>query len=122
MRFPQLVTLASQTVESTRRRLPAPLRSLAMALPVVYEAFPGEELIAEGIEHDVLGLFVGEPHGAAPSDNPLPAQVLLYLDNIWSLAEEDAEVFREEVRLTYLHELGHYLGWDEDEVAQRGLE
>jgi predicted Zn-dependent protease with MMP-like domain len=26
------------------------------------------------------------------------------------------------VRLTYLHELGHYLGWDEDEIAERGLE
>jgi predicted Zn-dependent protease with MMP-like domain len=32
------------------------------------------------------------------------------------------EVFRDEVRLTYLHELGHYLGWDEDELAARGLD
>jgi predicted Zn-dependent protease with MMP-like domain len=30
--------------------------------------------------------------------------------------------FRKEVRLTYLHELGHYLGWDEDQVAAHGLE
>ncbi|MEX2043899.1 MAG: metallopeptidase family protein, partial [Opitutus sp.] len=23
---------------------------------------------------------------------------------------------------TYLHELGHYLGWDEDELTARGLD
>ena len=34
----------------------------------------------------------------------------------------DVDVFREEVRLTYLHELGHYLGWDEDELTARGLD
>ena len=37
-------------------------------------------------------------------------------------AEADEEIYRDEVRLTYLHELGHYLGWDEDEIAERGLE
>lgn len=24
-------------------------------------------------------------------------------------------------RLTYLHELGHYLGWDEGDLERRGL-
>ena len=28
--------------------------------------------------------------------------------------------FREEVRITYLHELGHYLGLEEDEIEARG--
>ena len=36
--------------------------------------------------------------------------------------EDLPAAYREEVRITYLHELGHYLGWDEDEVAERGLE
>ncbi len=34
----------------------------------------------------------------------------------------DEQVYRAEVRTTYLHELGHYLGLDEDELTQRGLE
>ena len=46
----------------------------------------------------------------------------VYLDNLWDFAEADLEAFREEARITYLHELGHYLGWDEDEVSRRGLE
>jgi len=35
-------------------------------------------------------------------------------------AEEDA--YREEVRITFLHELGHYLGLDEGDLSERGLE
>jgi predicted Zn-dependent protease with MMP-like domain len=34
----------------------------------------------------------------------------------------DAATFREEVRRTYLHELGHYLGLDEDDLADRDLD
>jgi len=26
------------------------------------------------------------------------------------------------VRITYLHELGHYLGWDESDLEARGLD
>jgi predicted Zn-dependent protease with MMP-like domain len=26
------------------------------------------------------------------------------------------------VRVTYLHELGHFLGWDEEDLAARGLD
>ena len=36
--------------------------------------------------------------------------------------EGDVEIFRDECRLTYLHELGHYLGWDEDDLTARGLD
>lgn len=44
------------------------------------------------------------------------------MENLWDFAEGDVETFRDETRLTYLHELGHYLGWDEDELAARGLD
>jgi len=44
------------------------------------------------------------------------------LRNIWECAEEEEHDYRDEVGTTFLHELGHYLGWDEDEVAERGLE
>ena len=34
--------------------------------------------------------------------------------------DEDAD-FEDEVRLTYLHELGHHFGWDEGDLEERGL-
>ncbi len=92
-------------------------------MPVCYEPRSNDAVLAEGWEPDILGLFVGHEHlGELADAQPLPPQILLFLENIWDLAEGAEPIYRDEVRLTYLHELGHYLGWDEDEVARRGLE
>ena len=123
MKFEQLVETAANVVGATQRRLPPEIRPLARDVPVHYEKLPAADLLAEGFEPDILGLFTGSAHGEELShDNPAPPQILLYLESLWDFADEDLEIFREEVRLTYLHELGHYLGWDEDEVAARGLD
>jgi len=123
VKFSRLTELAAATVAATQRKLPADLRPLARAVPVHYQAGPDASVLAEGFEPDLLGLFTGNPHGTEYShDQPAPPQILLYLENLWDLADGDVEVFREETRLTYLHELGHYLGWDEDDLAARGLD
>ncbi len=120
----RLSALAQQVVAAAQRRLPPAVRIAAAAVPVCYESVPNEDILAEGWEPDILGLFVGHEHGAElrSDELPLPPQILLFLDNLWDYAEGDEEIYRDEVRLTYLHELGHYLGWDEEEVARRGLE
>jgi predicted Zn-dependent protease with MMP-like domain len=51
----------------------------------------------------------------------LPAQIILYLENIWWEADEDEMIFRQEVRATFYHELGHYLGLEEIDLEDRGL-
>ncbi len=123
MKFPQLVEIAAETVAASQRKLPAPIRPLARAVPVHYETVPDTAMLAEGFEPDILGLFTGDPHGTSMErNNPSPPQILLYLENLWDFTEESVEVFREEVRLTYLHELGHYLGWDENQLTERGLD
>ncbi len=124
MDFTRLAALAQQVVTAAQRRLPPEVREAAAAVPVSFEPFPNDGILAEGWEPDILGLFVGHEHGGELRDDPapLPPQILLFLENIWDYAEGDETAYRDEVRLTYLHELGHYLGWDEDEVARRGLE
>lgn len=113
--------LALAEVEATLAALPAPLREQARKLPVTFEPVPNAGLIADGIEPDTLGIFTG-PEFAHEDAVPLPPQIILFLENIWDFAEEDEEIFRDEVHTTYLHELGHYLGLDEDELTERGLE
>jgi predicted Zn-dependent protease with MMP-like domain len=113
--------VATAAVSATQRELPPALAPLAAAVPVHFAEFPAADLLEDGMEPDILGLFSGEPHGES-SDHPVPAQIHLFLGNLWEYAGGDPETFAEEVRLTYLHELGHYLGWDEDEVAERGLD
>ena len=123
MNLAQLTELAAATVGAAQRQLPPEIRPLARSVPVYYEGKPAADVLAEGFEPDILGLFTGSPHGEElATDHPAPAQILLYLESLWNFAEEYVEIFRDEVRLTYLHELGHYLGWGEDELTARGLD
>jgi predicted Zn-dependent protease with MMP-like domain len=123
MTHSDLSALAEATVQATRRRLPLPVRALADSLPVVYHDWPSDEILGEEFEPDILGMFVGPPFGATVGESgEVPPQILLFLENIWDFVEGDRTEFASEVKLTYLHELGHYLGWDEDEVAARGLD
>ena len=117
----KLRTLALSEVEATVTALPKPLRERAEKLPVTFERVPNSGLQADGIEADTLGLFTG-PEFAEEGNVPLPPQIILFLENLWDFAEGDEAIFREEVHTTYLHELGHYLGLDEDELTERGLE
>jgi len=121
MRFPQLLQRASRVVNRTRRALPEALRGPAAALPVIYARAPGPEWAADGVDADTLGLFIGPAHGEDPGMNPLPAQIILFLDNIWDYADGDTAAYDEEIRTTYLHELGHYLRLDEGDLVRRGL-
>jgi len=116
-----LLSIAEGEVKSTLAALPEPVRQQAAPLPVHFEPMPNDRIQADGYEPDLLGLFIGAPL-AEPEASPLPPQILLFLENLWDFAEGDDAVFRQEIRTTYLHELGHYLGLDEIDLEERGLE
>ena len=117
----KLAALAAAEVEATLAALPAPLQEPARKLPVTFEPHPNRALQAEGIEPDTLGLFTG-PEFADEEHATLPPQIILFLENLGDVAEGDAEIFREEVRTTFLHELGHYHGLDEDDLEKLGYD
>jgi predicted Zn-dependent protease with MMP-like domain len=116
----KLRAVAEEEVQATLAALPGPLREQAAPLPVTYEPWPNDAILADGYEPDLLGLFVG-PALAHPGEVPLPPQIILFLESIWEFAGAEEEFYREEVRTTYLHELGHYLGLDEIDLDERGL-
>jgi len=117
----KLQSLALAEVEATLAELPAPLRERAKQLPVTFERVPNAGLIADGIEADSLGLFTGAEF-AEEGHVPLPPQIILFLENLWDYAAGDEEIYLDEVHTTFLHELGHYLGLNEDDLFERGLE
>lgn len=116
--------MAKREVAALRRALPGEMASAAGEVPVVMLARPTRAMVREdGIEPDLLGLFVGPSRREGlEGGDPLPPEILLFLGNLWEYAEGDEEVFCEEVRVTYFHELGHYLGLEEGDLEERGIE
>jgi predicted Zn-dependent protease with MMP-like domain len=123
MKAGRLERVAADVVARTQRELPPEVREVAAQVAVHFEPAPAADVLAEGFEPDLLGLFTGDPLGSEDqAGQAAPPQIHLYMANLWDFAEGDPGVFRDEVRLTYLHELGHFLGWDEDQVTARGLD
>ena len=119
----RLQSIAAAEIRTTLQSLPRSLRERALKLPVICEPHPNDALVADGIEPDTLGLFVGPSfQDEEATAFPVPAQIILFLENLWESAAPDEQTFREEIRTTLLHELGHYLGLNEDELFDRGLE
>lgn len=121
-KWEDLLAAARREVEETTASLPAELRASAAQVPVLYERRPSRALVKDGLDSDLLGLFVGDPRAEGGNHSALPPQILLFLENLWEFSEEDEEIFLEEVQTTYLHELGHYLGLDEIDLEERGLD
>jgi len=62
---------------------------------------------------DLLGLYQGGDYG--------PDTVTIYRRPLEETSHDLAELERE-IRITVLHELGHYFGLDEDRLAELGYE
>ena len=121
LNWKKLNDLAVTEIETTLAELPGPLRERAEKLPVIFEKIPNAEMQAEGIAPDTLGLFTGAEF-VDENIVPMPPQIILYLENLWDFAGLDEKMFCDEVRTTFLHELGHFFGLDEDDLSERGLE
>ncbi|MBI2378854.1 MAG: metallopeptidase family protein [Deltaproteobacteria bacterium] len=105
-------------VESALAELPDRARELLRDIPIFHEEYPDEELLLDGQDPRVLGLFVGEPF---QDQGFLSLQSIhLYERNIERECESRAEL-REEIRITLIHETGHFFGLEEDELHAIGL-
>jgi predicted Zn-dependent protease with MMP-like domain len=103
-------------VEAALARLPARYRERLENIVVVVEDFPRGRPRPKPEEHLLMGEFVGVPRTEKSLyETALPDQIVLYQKNIEAVCETEDEI-REEVRLTLLHELGHYFGLEEDEL------
>ena len=104
-------------VEQALGELPARYRELLENVVIIVQDYPtGQKRTPAADEGLLMGEFVGVPRTEKSVFEPGPPdQVLLYQKNIEAVCESEEEI-REEVRLTVLHELGHYFGLEEDEL------
>jgi predicted Zn-dependent protease with MMP-like domain len=118
--FSHLLRLAEAELRTTQDSLPPEVREALQSVPVIFEEFPSPAALADGITPDQLGVFEGG--AASDSGVPQPTRIVLWLGNLWEMCEASEADYREEVRITLLHEFGHFLGWDEADLFERGLD
>jgi predicted Zn-dependent protease with MMP-like domain len=71
---------------------------------------------------DLFGLYHGVPLPERGNDaGLLPDTISIYRVPLEE-SFDDPEELREEIRITVLHELGHYFGLDEERIAELGYE
>lgn len=109
-------------VEEAVALLPRRFRKKIENLYIVVEDWPTPEDL-ESVDlsnpYDLLGLYHGIPldERGMGYGNVLPDRVSIYQRPIEAICETDEEI-REEIRLTMIHELGHYFGLSDAEMAK----
>lgn len=103
--------------------LPEPFRDRLENVALVVEDWPDEDerkigrTSPEDDDVDLLGLYQGVPYGDRLQGYTLtvPDRITIYRGPILASVRSEAEA-REEIRLTVLHEIGHYFGLGDDEL------
>jgi predicted Zn-dependent protease with MMP-like domain len=101
--------------------LPARFAKLADEVSIVVEEEPSADILRDlelESEDDLLGLYQGVPIDQTSFFQPageLPARISIYRGPILRLCRTKAEVIHE-VRDTVVHELGHHVGLDDEEM------
>jgi predicted Zn-dependent protease with MMP-like domain len=113
-------------VEQVLKRLPEEFRQALDNVAVVVEDWPDPEVVEEitGDPEEVLyGLFTGTPlpERRLEDSGDLPPVIEIYQG---PLEEDfpDRRELEEEVGITLVHEIAHFMGLDEDQVRQYGYE
>lgn len=115
-------------LEDAMRYLPDEIRAYLVNVPVVLEERPTEDILryydppASPVE--LYGYFSGYSLLERSAHDPwsqLPPTIVLFRRNIARRAANRDELV-EQLRITFFHEVGHFLGLDEDDLEDRGLD
>jgi predicted Zn-dependent protease with MMP-like domain/Flp pilus assembly protein TadD len=125
--YPVPVSISEEEFERAAREafenLPRSIREEAERVPMLIEEFPSEDLIEnEDVSPQILGIFIGVPRtDAGATDQPRDLdRIILFKGNLEKACRDEQELV-EEIRRTVTHEVGHYLGLDEDDLERLGI-
>jgi predicted Zn-dependent protease with MMP-like domain len=119
-----------EQLESVLADLPQQVHDLLDEVPMIVEDYPSPQIMRKmGVRRrsDLCGLYTGIPlteksieHAGYLSDS-----VHIFREGILAMATDrrgriDEQELRRQIRITILHELGHYHGFDEDDLEALG--
>lgn len=102
-------------VEEALARLPARFREYLDNVEIGIEDVPTLEMIEEGLDFDLLGVYIGSTVGA--DDWDFPDRIALFQRNLENISP-DRETLLAEIKDTLLHEVGHHFGMDEETLRE----
>ncbi len=102
-----------RAVEEALGLLPEEFAQYLENVEVAVEEVPMEELMQSGSSFDDLGLYIGA--SILSDDWDFPDRILLFQRNLENISP-DRETLIREIRDTVLHEVGHHMGLEEDEL------
>lgn len=117
-----------RVVEEAISGLHPTLKSYLSNVAILLEEVPSDELLEQYSPPvppgELLGYFNGYSLTERSVENPwsnLPSAIVLFRRNLQRHAT-DRETLIEELQTTLYHEVGHFLGLNEDDLKERGLE
>lgn len=118
--------LLDETLSYLKRavsELPGPWQDRLRGVPLLVERLPTDDLVRGGLDPRALGMFEGPTDAEVQGLDaaPIPTRIVIFAENL-VLDFPDPEDFADQVKITVLHELGHYFGLDEDDMVRLGLD
>ena len=127
MQFPVPLAVSveffEEVITEALDNLPRSIREYVADVPILVEEFPGPELVVnERLSPQLLGLFMGVPRTEALATEQVPDldRVILFKGNLQKICRDKEELI-EQIQITLRHEIGHYLGLDENDLERLGL-
>ncbi len=127
--FPKPVKLSeaewNRAVAHAMKALPEHAKEQLGNVTVTFLPLPSDEDLQGGdLSPTMLGIFRGTPipeRNVLEASHHMTAEIVLFQRNLERAARSKDELF-EQIDITVLHEVGHLLGLDEEELWERGLD
>lgn len=129
--FPIPVHLSAKefdrAIENALEELPSQIREYLSNVAITVEDVPADDDLFSAdppLSPSVLGMFRGSPIGEKASMDPwshFPSSIVLYQRNLERFAGSREDLV-EQIRVTLQHEVGHFLGLDEEQLRELGLD
>jgi predicted Zn-dependent protease with MMP-like domain/cytochrome c-type biogenesis protein CcmH/NrfG len=112
-----------ELAEQTLAELPAEIRDRLTNVPIIASDYPGDELVRDGFDPRMLGFFSGVPYPERQlvgTPSPHLDCIFLFQRNIERIVQSKEEL-GQEIRITLIHEAGHFFALDEARLEELGL-
>jgi predicted Zn-dependent protease with MMP-like domain len=113
----------AEVADAALHELPPRVRERIANVPILIVDLPARDEVDKGLDPRLLGMFAGSPYADASvmGGQPQLTQILLFRKNL-ERAAHSAEELGEQIRITLLHETGHFFGMSEEDLADVGLD